>query len=100
MGAAVSTIHVHLRCPSCGHEWHEATIRTDAWWGAVTPEQIAQQPWCQCGQAPPMTLTSHRDLFGGAGMTTSSHHSASASEGLDLDLAVGVVSENTERGTA
>jgi hypothetical protein len=33
-------------------------------------------------------------------MTTRSHQSARASEGLDLDLFAGVVSENTERGTA
>jgi hypothetical protein len=77
VGAAVSTIHVHLRCPSCGHEWHEATIITNAWWGAVTPEQIAQQPWCKCGQAPPMQFVNQQP-----------------------ELFAGVVSENTERGTA
>jgi hypothetical protein len=75
MGAAVSTIHVHLQCPACGREWLHATIQPGSWWSeGSTPEAIAKRPWCVCGQAPPMQLVTQQP-----------------------ELFAGVVSENTER---
>jgi hypothetical protein len=59
-----------------------------------------EEQYCELAATRLRTTHEQGDLFGGAGMTPRSHQSASASEGLDLDLAAGVVSENTERGTA
>lgn len=62
------TVHVHLRCPACGHTWHAATINHSAWWGkGVTPETVARQCHCvHCNHTPPMTVDGHvtqGDLF-------------------------------------
>ena len=58
-------IQVHLRCPGCGYVWHFATIDPAAWW-AVSPESVAEQPFCpQCDHAPPMGVVSELPLLEG-----------------------------------
>lgn len=47
---------VRLRCPSCQHEWHAATIDLGSWWGkGLTAEGTAQMCYCpSCSMKPPM----------------------------------------------
>jgi hypothetical protein len=64
----VTIVRVDLRCPACGHEWHAATIDTEAWWGAgLTPEKTAKICYCvRCDRRPPMAVVEangHGDLF-------------------------------------
>ncbi len=59
---------VWLRCPSCGHAWHAATIDTESWWGhGLKPETTARQCYCvKCEQRPPMLVAgqpSQPELF-------------------------------------
>jgi hypothetical protein len=54
----VSILRVDLRCPSCGFEWHAATIDTESWWGkgltALTPAKFC---YCvRCHHKPPMEV--------------------------------------------
>ncbi len=54
----MTILRVDLRCPSCHHAWHAATIDTASWWGkGVKPEAAAKACHCvRCSQCPPMTV--------------------------------------------
>jgi hypothetical protein len=47
---------IDLRCPSCGYEWHAASVLYGVWWGrGVTPAAIAKLCYCPaCHAEPPM----------------------------------------------
>lgn len=52
------TNHVYMRCPSCGYEWHGASIVEGAWWAeGLTPEKSCARPRCpSCECRPPMLV--------------------------------------------
>ncbi len=53
-----SDVLVFLRCPTCRHEWHAATIKAGAYWGdGIKPSTIAKQCYCpKCEWPPPMEI--------------------------------------------
>lgn len=51
-------LEVWLRCPSCGHRWHAASIDDTKYYAEHTsPEIVARQCYCvKCQQKPPMIV--------------------------------------------